>query len=146
MSAAAAPCRWGDDEPNAMISTGCPAASLPATRGSDPTILAVPFDGRQGTRLKISVADFATSFTVSIALLAMLRCAGAAAPDESTAATLPAPVVGDAGGLVASVLALSESVACWAACARSGATHGGVSSATPAVATAASHVVRRKGW
>src|SRR4029079_13636144 len=100
MSAAAAPCRWGDDEPNAMISTGCPAASLPATRGSDPTILAVPFDGRQGTRLKISVADFAASLTVSIALLVMLRCAGAAAPDGSTAATLPAPVVGDASGFV----------------------------------------------
>src|SRR5712675_1586988 len=126
-----------------MISTGWPEASLLATRGSDPIDLAMPFDGRQGTRLKISVADFATSFTVSIALLVMLRCAGA--PDGSTAATLPAPVVGDACGLVASVLALSESVACWAACARTGSTDGGVSSATATVAIAVSHVTRRKG-
>src|SRR6478609_9715094 len=126
-----------------MISTGWPEASLLATRGSDPIDLAAPFDGRQGTRLKMSVADFAASFTVSIALEVILRCAGAA--DGSTAATLPAPLVGDAGGLAVSVLDLSESVACWAACARNGATHGGVSSATPAMAIAASHVVRGKG-
>src|SRR5258708_13739258 len=79
-----------------MISTGAPAASLVATRGSDPTDLATPFDPRQGTRLKISVADFATSFTLSIALLVMLLCAAGA--DGSTAVTLP--TAGGGRGLV----------------------------------------------
>ena len=45
-----------DDEPNAMITTGLPAASLAATCGSDPIDLTPPFGGRQGTRLKMSLA------------------------------------------------------------------------------------------
>jgi len=64
---------------------------LPATCGSDPIDLALPFDGRHGTRLKMSLADFATSFTLSIALLVRLFC-GAADFVGSTDATLPAPV------------------------------------------------------
>ena len=66
------PYPWVDDEPKATITTGCPAASLAATRGSDPIDLATPFGGRQGTRLKMSLADFATCFTLSIALVARL--------------------------------------------------------------------------
>ena len=57
-----------------MITTGSPAASLLATCGSDPIDLAPPFGGRQGTRLKMSPADFATSFTLSIALPVRLFC------------------------------------------------------------------------
>ena len=62
-----------------MIITGSPEASFAATCGSDPIDLAPPFGGRHGTRLKMSPADFATSFTLSIALAARLfGCAGPA--------------------------------------------------------------------
>ena len=61
-----------EDEPKAMITTGSPEASLPATCGSDPIDLAPPFGGRHGTRLKMSPADFATCFTLSIALAVKL--------------------------------------------------------------------------
>src|SRR2546423_1715678 len=57
-----------------LLPAGGPEASLPATCGSDPIDLGPPFGGRQGTRLKMSPADFATSFTVSIVLAAMLFC------------------------------------------------------------------------
>jgi hypothetical protein len=55
-----------------MITTGSPAASLLATCGNEPIDLAPPFGGKQGTRLKMSPADFATSFTRSIAVLVRL--------------------------------------------------------------------------
>ena len=71
-----------------MIITGWPAASLLATCGSEPIDLAPPFGGRQGTRLKMSAADFATSFTLSIALPVMLFCCGRT--DGSAAAALAA--------------------------------------------------------
>src|ERR1700679_3042082 len=51
-----------------MITTGSPAASLCATRGSEPTVLGAPFGDRHGTRLKISLAVFAACLTFSIAL------------------------------------------------------------------------------
>src|SRR5882757_9492943 len=116
-----------EDDPNATITTGWPAASLLATCGSEPIDLETPFGDRQGTRLKISVADFATSFTLSIARPVRPFCAAGLA--RSTAATLPAPaapvvgeapvvdepaedgeppVVGAACGLAASALAASD--------------------------------------
>src|SRR5436305_1823596 len=145
-----------------MISTGWPEASLPATCGSDPIDLGPPFGGRQGTRLKMSVADFATSFTLSIALpVRLFCCAGfcCAELDGSTAATLPvlpAPVVGCSDGLAASgllaasVLVLPDSAACWADCwlfwATCACTHtAGINSARTARAAAASDAVGRKG-
>src|ERR1700738_4534977 len=70
-----------------MIVTGRPATSLLATCGSDPLDLAAPLGGRQGTRLKISPADFATALTLSIALV--VRLFGWLA--WSTDATLPVP-------------------------------------------------------
>src|SRR5512132_3921730 len=104
------------------MTTGSPEASLLATCGSDPIDLTPPFGGRQGTRLKMSPADFATSLTFSIALAVRLFCCDGFA--WSTAATLPAPVapvVCATGGfapsdlvasdLVLSDLALSERVA-----------------------------------
>src|SRR5260370_21513392 len=131
-----------------MINTGSPEASFFATRGSDPIDLAPPFGGRHGTRLKMLLADFATSFTFSIALAARLFCCEGLA--WSTAATLPAPVapvVCDAGGLTlsdlaASGLAGSDRVACWAAWARAGKIDAGVSSTSAANAGAASAVIR----
>ena len=50
-----------------MITTGWPAISLFATCGSEPSDCAPPLGGMQGTREKMSLADFATCFTVSIA-------------------------------------------------------------------------------
>src|SRR5258705_11910798 len=80
-----------------MITTGWPEASLLATCGSEPIDLEPPFGGKQGTRLKMSPADFATSFTLSMVLPAMpFCCAGFAG---STAAILPSPF-----GLAASSL------------------------------------------
>src|ERR1700758_3638173 len=84
-----------------MITTGVPAASLLATCGSEPMDLATPFGERQGTRLKISVADFATSLTLSIARPAMPFCAGLAG---SAVATLPVP----AAPVVAEPVAVGE--------------------------------------
>ena len=98
-----------DDEPNATITTGSPAASLLATRGSEPIFLAPPFGGRQGTRLKMSPADFATSLTFSIALEVRLFCCGLAGLGGGDIAAGR----GGAGGLAASDLAVSERVACW---------------------------------
>src|SRR5271169_5246310 len=151
-----------------MISTGSPAASLPATCGSDPIDLGAPFGGRHGTRLKMSLADFATCLTFSIAL--SVRLFGCGGLIWSTAATLPcsdfsavgltlsdfAPsdfavsdlavsdlAVSDlaASDLAASDLALSDKAACWAACARAGAIAAGVSSNSAATAGAASNVI-----
>src|ERR1700749_3132816 len=50
-----------------MITTGWPAISLFATCGNEPSDCTPPFGGRHGTREKISLADLATCFTVSIA-------------------------------------------------------------------------------
>src|SRR5258708_7994692 len=50
------------------MTTGSPAASLLATCGSDPIDLTPPLAGRHGTRLKMSLAVFATSLAFSIAL------------------------------------------------------------------------------
>jgi hypothetical protein len=99
------------------------------------------------------VADFATSFTLSIAL--PVRLLGAAGLDGSTAATLPAPVVAawgfPASDLAASDLALSDSAAawwavgCWAICAYTGDTNAGVNSTVAAMANAASDADEQKG-
>src|SRR5437773_10146617 len=99
-----------------MITTGWPAASLAATCGSEPICLAPPFGGRQGTRLKMSPADFATSFTLSIALPVRLFCSVGCAgscggePAWLVAATLPpvAPVAACGEVLALSGLALSD--------------------------------------
>src|ERR1700731_777590 len=126
-----------------MISTGSPDASLPATCGSDPTGLTPPFGGRQGTRLKISPADFATSLTFSIALAVRLFCCDGLA--GSTAATLPVPTVWDVAA--GSGLALSASAACWAgwaACARAGNIDPGASRRSTAMTGTAIAVVRQK--
>ena len=129
-----------EEDPNATIRTGAPEASSLATRGNDTIFLAPPFGGRQGTRLKISPADFATSLTFSIALEVTLFCCGLAA---STATTL-APAAGGAGGFAASDLALSERVA-WVPCARAGSSCAGVSKTSAAIAGSASDIIRRKG-
>src|SRR6266480_2634051 len=86
-----------------MMTTGSPEASLLATCGSDPIDLAPPFGGRQGTRPKMSPADFATCCIFSIALVVRLFCCAGLA--GSTAATLPAPVA--PAGWVAAALAFS---------------------------------------
>src|ERR1700730_6469182 len=84
-----------------MIVTGRPATSLLATCGSDPIDLAAPLEGRQGTRLKISPADFATALTVSIALVVRLFCCAAltGAAYHTTWPAPAAPVVWEAAGL-----------------------------------------------
>src|SRR3954454_19237120 len=56
--------------------TGWPGTGLPATCGSEPIAFAPPFGDRQGTRLKMSPADFATCFTLSMARAVMPRWAG----------------------------------------------------------------------
>src|SRR5271169_5922579 len=140
-----------------MISTGSPAASLPATCGSDPIDLGAPFGGRHGTRLKMSLADLATCFIFSIAL--SVRLVGGGELVWSTAATLPCSDFSAAGvtlsdfapsdlavsDLAASDLALSDNAACWAACARTGAIAAGVSSTSAATAGAASNAIVKKG-
>ena len=63
-----------DDEPKAMIITGSPAASLLATCGSEPIDFETPLGDRQGTRAKMSPADFATSLALSIALVGRPFC------------------------------------------------------------------------
>jgi hypothetical protein len=121
---------------------------LLATRGSDPIDLEAPFGGRHGTRLKMSPADFATSFTLSIALPVMPFCAAGLLP-AAGAACGGAP---SAGGFFSalfsvlfSVLALSDSAACWAVCcgavccgavwASSGDTEAAINSARPTAQT-----------
>src|SRR3954462_4983240 len=91
-----------------MIVTGLPETSLAATWGSEPMVFAPPFGARQGTRLKISPADFATSLTLSIALPARPFCCEGFA--ESTDATLPG----------ATVPAELSDGAAWAVSARAG--------------------------
>src|ERR1700741_5447182 len=113
-----------------MIVTGWPAISLFATCGKEPTALAPPFGGRHGTREKMSEADFATSFTLSIARVAALFCAGLAWSGE-----LAAPRVG-ASGFAASCLDVSFNAACWPVSARAQSTDAGVSSITAATAGA----------
>src|SRR5262249_24025435 len=83
-----------------MITTGCPTISLFATCGSEPSACTPPFGGRQGTREKISLADLATCFTLSIAfavsvfgggkegsLVALLVDAGACEDDGGVCGT-----------------------------------------------------------
>src|SRR5271167_892638 len=122
-----------------MIKTGSPAASLPATCGSDPIDLGAPFGGRHGTRLKMSLADFATCLTFSIALsVRLFGCAEAAGGiwlGLSTGAALPGSAFSATGAagfalsdlsnlslsdLTPSDLLLSETAACWAGSARTG--------------------------
>ena len=126
-----------------MIVTGSPDASLPATCGSDPTGLTPPFGGRHGTRLKMSLADCATSLTFSIALV--VRLLGGGEPGWSTAVTLPVPVVCDAGGLELSDLATPDSAACWTAWARAGGIDAGANSTSAATAGTASAAITQKG-
>ena len=115
---------------------------MPATCGSDPIDLAPPFGGRHGTRLKMSPADFATSFTFSIALAVRLFCSGELA--WSTAATLPVPVDLALSDLVLSDFGASESAA-WAPCACAGRVDRGVSSTSAATAGTASDALQEKG-
>src|SRR5437660_12864738 len=92
-----------------MITTGSPAASLLATSGNEPIDLGPPFGGRQGTRLKMSLADFATSFTLSSALPGRLFCCAEFCGGGlawSTAATLP--LVEVCGAWAPSVFAPSD--------------------------------------
>src|SRR5207245_9869290 len=119
-----------DDDPNAMTTPAGPATSLLATRGSDPIDLGAPFGGRQGTRLKMSPADLATSFTLSIALPVMPFWAGglAAAVGAACGGALSAEGF---FSVMFSVLALSDSAACCAlccgaVCASSGDTEAGI--------------------
>src|ERR1700683_1198876 len=126
-----------------MIVTGAPSASLLATCGSEPTDLTPPFGGRQGTRLKISPADFATSLTFSIALeVRLLGCRGLA---WSTATALPVPTVCDPEAPKLSDLAMPDSVACCRAWARAGRIDGGANSTKAATTGAASDAIRQKG-
>src|ERR1700733_2649592 len=106
-----------------MITTGLPATSLAATCGSEPIVLAPPFGERHGTRLRISLADFATSLTLSIALPAKPFCS-----DEFAGSDDATPVV--------AALALSEGAA-WAVSARAGAKAAGASAATDRATTKA---------
>ena len=138
-----------EDDPNATITTGSPATSLLATRGSDPIDLEAPFGGRQGTRLKMSPADFATSFTLSIALPVMPFCAAGLAAIVAAAAGA-ALSAGGFCSVLFSDLALSDSAACWAVCcgavwARSGDTETGINSARPAAKKNVGNVDKRKG-
>ena len=135
-----------------MIVTGAPDASLPATCGSEPIGLIPPFGGRQGTRLKMSPADFATSLTFSIALA--VRLLGCCGPGWSTAVILAVPVIAvpvvcDADALTLSDLATPDSAACWTACwttwARAGSINAGANSTHAATAGAASDAIPQKG-
>src|SRR6516225_7578664 len=83
-----------------MITAGAPAASFLATCGSDPIEAASPFGGRHGTRLKMSLADFASSFALSMAFSVRLFCndgaagvafEGAAAPSGGFCGAAVAP-------------------------------------------------------
>jgi hypothetical protein len=142
------PYPWVDDDPKATITTGWPATSLLATRGSDPIDLEAPFGGRQGTRLKMSPADFATSFTLSIALPVTPFCAAGLPVAAGAACGGALSAEGLFSGLF-SVLALSDSAACGPVCceavwACSGNTEAGINSARPA-AEIVSNVDKRKG-
>ena len=119
-----------------------------ATRGSDPIDLEAPFGGRQGTRLKMSPADLATSFTLSIALPVMPFCAVglAAAVGAACGGALSAEGF---FSVLFSVLAWSDSAACCAVCcgavwARSGDTEAGINSARLAAQTVG-NVDKQKG-
>src|SRR6186713_2720715 len=118
------------------MTTGLPATSLPATCGSEPIAFAPPFGDRQGTRLKMSPADFATCFTLSMARAVMPRCSA----DGWVAATVVWD--GEAGAGLADCV--GAGVAC-AACAWAGACATGVSNSRAAAADAARHAFRRKG-
>src|SRR5690349_8115689 len=72
-----------------MITTGSPLASFFATCGSDPIEEVSPLGGRHGTRLKMSLADLAACFALSIALSVRLFCgasAGTGAAEPGAAA------------------------------------------------------------
>ena len=104
-----------------------------ATCGSDPIDLEPPFGGRHGTRLKMSPADFATSFTLSIALPVMPFCAAGSAAAVGAACGAALSAAGFCSVLFPD-LALSDSAACWAVCcgavwASSGDTEAGINSA-----------------
>src|SRR6185312_16562674 len=92
------------------MTTGSPATSRLATCGNDPIVLLAPFGGWHGTRLKMSLADLATSFTLSIALPVMPLAAGL------TAAVAAAFSTGGFCSFLLAALALSDSAACGATC------------------------------
>src|SRR5580704_3177630 len=128
-----------------MITTGCPAISLFATCGSEPSDCAPPFGGMQGTREKTSLADFATCFTVSIAfavsvfgcgsegsLVALFVDAGAceaAAGDDGAGCDC-----GKACVCAACVGAVALSAAWTVTCARAGSTTTAANSAPVSIA------------
>src|ERR1700737_1361922 len=97
------------------MTTGWPAASFFATCGRDPIDLRPPFGGRQGTRLKMSLAAFALSLTLSIALIVRFLiepAAGSAGARLLLPATALLDLLPDAA-----MLPLSDVAAC-ATCAR----------------------------
>src|ERR1700744_3465846 len=83
-----------------MITTGWPAISLFATCGNEPSDCTPPFGGRHGTREKISLADLATCFTVSIAFAVSVFGGGS---DGSLVALLVDAGAWEAAGDVVSV-------------------------------------------
>ena len=114
---------------------------MPATCGSDPIDLAPPFGGKQGTRLKMSLADFATCLTLSIAFAVRPFCSGSRLWSADAA-----PVV--TKGCGAATL-LSDGAGVWAAwaviCARTGEFEIDASSRSAATADTASDVTGKKG-
>src|ERR1700760_4508243 len=104
-----------------MITTGWPAISLLATCGSEPSDCAPPFGGKQGTREKISLADLATCFTVSIAFAVSVFGGGS---EGSLAALLvdEGACAAVARVCAASIGALTFSAAWTVTCARAGST------------------------
>src|SRR6185312_5206959 len=105
--------------------------------------LTPPFGGRHGTRLKMSPADFATSFTLSIALA--VRLLGCGEAGWSTAVTSPVAVVCDADALKLSDLATPDSAACWTTWARPGGIKAGANSTSAATAGTVSDAIPQKG-
>jgi hypothetical protein len=132
-----------------MIITGWPLISLLATCGSDPIDLELPFGGRHGTRLKMSPADLATSFTLSIALPVMPFWAEGLATAVCAACGVALSAEGFFSVLF-SVLAGSDSAACCALCcgaiwASNSDTEAGIRSARLAAKKTVGNVDKQKG-
>src|SRR5579883_373477 len=104
-----------------MMTTGWPEANLAATCGSVPTGCAPPFGGRQGTRLKMSLADFAACLTLSTArsVRLLLGLTAACAVGCTCAGVAPFAAVVAALPTVSEAAACADGVACalcaWAA-------------------------------
>ena len=114
---------------------------MPATCGSDPIDLTPPFGGKQGTRLKMSLADFATCLTLSIAFAVRPFCSASRLWSADAA-----PIVTEGCG---AATLLSDGAAVWAAwtaiCARAVELEIGASSMSAATADTASDVTGAKG-